>query len=330
MSAKQDRQGVRTPAALERKYGGAKSVKDEVSKAVKSIDQNDVFNRLTNNGKAQGMFMGEDGNIYINAEYIVAISQLFANDITMTGTLTNTAEVFLSPGEEEVETIKNHNSGISLIPDSRIPLYDFDNDGVVDGHDYLLAKRAAAGTYSLAEWQGAVKSTVTITIDLTNVNKVIRINGTNMWGREVDTYISADAIHSTFATRKYLDSLVRADGDSLYRIVDGVTEWINPPMEQGVEYRTTERFNGKVVYAKLLYLDSLPANGSVRPYAVAYPVTNLIAAEGLINTSGGAYPFLPTDFIIRFDFSLGNLMLVSNVTVTDGTTAYITVKYTKD
>ena len=33
-----------------------------------------------------------------------------------------------------------------------------------------------------------------------------------------------------------------------YRIVDGVTEWINPPMVVGNEYRTTERWNGKVVY----------------------------------------------------------------------------------
>ena len=31
-----------------------------------------------------------------------------------------------------------------------------------------------------------------------------------------------------------------------YRMIDGVTEWVNPPMAVGVEYRTTERFNGSL------------------------------------------------------------------------------------
>lgn len=36
-----------------------------------------------------------------------------------------------------------------------------------------------------------------------------------------------------------------------YRTVDGEIEWLNPPIEVGVEYRTTERCWGKVVYVKL-------------------------------------------------------------------------------
>lgn len=37
-----------------------------------------------------------------------------------------------------------------------------------------------------------------------------------------------------------------------YRIVNGVKEWVNPPMEPGVEYRTTELWNGKPVYRQLV------------------------------------------------------------------------------
>lgn len=37
-----------------------------------------------------------------------------------------------------------------------------------------------------------------------------------------------------------------------YRIVNDKTEWINPPMIDGEEYRTTERFNGKAVFTKLV------------------------------------------------------------------------------
>lgn len=44
--------------------------KDEVVDAVdKKLTQKDIFNRLTNNGASQGMFI-EDGNVYFNAAYI--------------------------------------------------------------------------------------------------------------------------------------------------------------------------------------------------------------------------------------------------------------------
>lgn len=44
-----------------------------------------------------------------------------------------------------------------------------------------------------------------------------------------------------------------------YRMVGGETEWINPPVEIGEEYRTTERWNGKAVYTKLIDLGIVPS-----------------------------------------------------------------------
>lgn len=43
-----------------------------------------------------------------------------------------------------------------------------------------------------------------------------------------------------------------------YRTMDGEVEWINPPMELGVEYRTTERFMGKIVYRQAVHCGSMP------------------------------------------------------------------------
>lgn len=64
--SRQDRQGARTPADLERKYDFEKRfVLNE------KLDQNEVFNRLTNYGKSQGVFKDDDGNIYLNASYLV-------------------------------------------------------------------------------------------------------------------------------------------------------------------------------------------------------------------------------------------------------------------
>lgn len=49
----------------------------------------------------------------------------------------------------------------------------------------------------------------------------------------------------------------------LYGIVDGEIEWINPPMVLGVEYRTTERYNGKPVYTKLVDCGQVAYNSEV-------------------------------------------------------------------
>ena len=47
-----------------------------------------------------------------------------------------------------------------------------------------------------------------------------------------------------------------------YRMVDGRQEWLNPPLVTGVEYATTRRYLGKVVYSRLVDL-GLSANGKV-------------------------------------------------------------------
>ena len=47
------------------------------------------------------------------------------------------------------------------------------------------------------------------------------------------------------------------------KMIDGVWkpwEWVNPPMQLGVEYRTTERYQGKPVYVKLVDLGNCPSS----------------------------------------------------------------------
>ena len=40
----------------------------------------------------------------------------------------------------------------------------------------------------------------------------------------------------------------------------GAWEWVNPPMQLGVEYRTTERYQGKPVYVKVVDCGNMPNN----------------------------------------------------------------------
>ena len=51
---------------------------------------------------------------------------------------------------------------------------------------------------------------------------------------------------------------------------DNPWEWVDPPMALGVEYRTTERYMGKPVYAKLLNLGSMPSSGSYKEVQIPY------------------------------------------------------------
>lgn len=94
MVQKQDRINPRKPSDLERQYdfkkrfgeanqaaadamGAAKKAHEAAREADRHVndldeklDQREVFRRLTKNGKAQGVYMDDDGNIYINASYL--------------------------------------------------------------------------------------------------------------------------------------------------------------------------------------------------------------------------------------------------------------------
>lgn len=86
-TSKQDMTYARTASDIERKYNfgksfgevyglidEAKKIAKEAEEAVSSLDtelnQEEIFNRLTNNGQAQGIYRTEDGDIYINGKYV--------------------------------------------------------------------------------------------------------------------------------------------------------------------------------------------------------------------------------------------------------------------
>ena len=113
------------------------------------------------------------------------------------------------------------------------------------------------------------------------------------------------------------------EGYELHRSISGETigewEWVNPPMLTSVEYRTTERYNGKAVY-KMLDADGLVKwrvdgeeswrySGGGTSYVVGLPValtltgwdpdaqgtTYKLKAEGYKIGAGGVQLGLPSD-----------------------------------
>lgn len=62
-----------------------------------------------------------------------------------------------------------------------------------------------------------------------------------------------------------------------FTTVNGETEWINPPMVMGVEYRTTERWNDEPVYTMLVNLGEA-SNGKTVAHGIT--ATRFIRAAG--------------------------------------------------
>ena len=98
-----------------------------------------------------------------------------------------------------------------------------------------------------------------------------------------------------------------SDGPDSYVIVertkrnsDGAwtpPEWRNPPMVPGVEYRTTERWNGSPVYRKIVsHTNSVTWAGN-NTYPVAHGVSNLDVnnVEIVLKTAGYCMPYLGAD-----------------------------------
>jgi hypothetical protein len=83
ITSKQDRPRARTAADIEQKYNfgqtfaevfnlitDAQKAADEAKAAIDNLDHEQIFNLLTDNGRIQGVYRGDDGNVYINATYI--------------------------------------------------------------------------------------------------------------------------------------------------------------------------------------------------------------------------------------------------------------------
>lgn len=116
-----------------------------------------------------------------------------------------------------------------------------------------------------------------------------------------------------------------------YRTVNGVTEWFNPPMVPGEEYRTTERWNGKPVYAWLIDAGALPNASTKTVYFSnsASTVDEVIYCGG--STNGGMslpHVVASTTASVYLDNGRGYVNLITGVD-RSASTAKILVKYTK-
>lgn len=127
-----------------------------------------------------------------------------------------------------------------------------------------------------------------------------------------------------FTSNAYIKIVVRIAGswgDFCYE---------NPPMLLGVEYRTTERYNGKPVYAKLVNIGALP-NATSRYVDNPPPLPVGIYAISISGVGVSGYSSVPiqsSGIYVSVQSDWGG-MYVSTTSDYSEFTGYVIVKYTK-
>lgn len=113
-------------------------------------------------------------------------------------------------------------------------------------------------------------------------------------------------------------------------------EWENPPMEDGVEYRTTERRFGKPVYVitKVVKMPKVGTTESVA-FMMNEGMLSIVDISGALNLTGEIhmYPLHNPDISFSFVNEYQEDPIELRISTTNdhytGEVAYITVKYTK-
>ena len=126
------------------------------------------------------------------------------------------------------------------------------------------------------------------------------------------------------------------------RMTDGVWgdwEYINPPMANGVEYRTTERWGALPVYRKRIthvQEQDIGETGKTTDYSIAHGISNLgdvLHCEGMLKVSSGSYrfPYLSSNGAFTLVNSIGNANIVMRMqgAWTATRTWVFDLKYTK-
>lgn len=106
-------------------------------------------------------------------------------------------------------------------------------------------------------------------------------------------------------------------------------EWVNPPMELGVEYRTTERYLGKPVYTQIINCGSMPDIGSSKGVSIA---AFNVAVVTFISGWCSYYAAMFDETLLGMTMTANNLNIVIknlNREVNSNAVMYALVKYTK-
>lgn len=129
----------------------------------------------------------------------------------------------------------------------------------------------------------------TITNPLTG--QPVQVDQLEHTAQQIDDGVNAAGIESTDYPGCY------------YRMVGGVVEWFNPPMLIGKEYRTTERYNGKPVYAVLCECDNFLTPGSIGTFTAKSNGEVISNVSDIVDFGGTVYEWYIPTFMFGGNFT---------------------------
>lgn len=153
----------------------------------------------------------------------------------------------------------------------------------------------------------------------------------NYWYFHVSAYGAGDAccIQEAYPVNSYNTKMVRFARASTW----GEWEYVNPPMISGVEYRTTERHQGKAVYVRYIDLGNLPESGS-KSVAFTDTAATVVSYQAYVVTNTGntaPFPWINSSGTILATVTATTTKIAVFVQQDLSThTAYAIVRYVKD
>lgn len=209
MSFKQDLAGARTPADIERRYNfskrfaevigvasdaqrAAEDAKEAAGNPAEKLTPEEVFNLLTNNGEAQGIYR-ENGQIYINANYIMA-GVIDAAVVQVVNLVAEKVSSILENREMRVDgaSLRLFQDGNQLFGVST----EYDNHAVLrlnQTANGLSALEASAGGVQFTDLSGVIPKTLAF-LGVENGDGVLNANRIN--GMAVSWEANSDGTYS--------------------------------------------------------------------------------------------------------------------------------------
>lgn len=209
--------------------------------------------------------------------------------------LSSTAQVYIPPDINVLNTIADAMRAGTTSSLSK-NLYDFNSDGAIDLFDFVKAKRFYLGldTYNNTTSAIAQPSNVTANIDPTNLEKIINISGTDMWGTKRETYIGINGLKT--------DSVKSRDAYLSYMTIDGGNS----------NYSTDSDYalNAQSIKSNEIYANELKVASSV---LMMCPTSNIQIYNNPRDMYGN--PVLCMDNPISFTWSDGILRIYVDNTI---------------
>ena len=148
----------------------------------------------------------------------------------------------------------------------------------------------------------------------------------------VDAHVSGWHVHQVVYTGNWSSQYpVTLERWCRSGVWDEEWSWVNPPMAVGVEYRTTERYNGQAVYCKLVDCGALPNSTEKAVYhgcSLAHVVR--YSAEMFAGSEVFSMPYTLNGVNVSIRAINGGAIMLYASYDASGFSAYVTVWYTKD